>query len=223
MSVATSSVMGMRDLGLDAGGAGGGVPTGVLPTLAEVRVWTARLGGSGRALDDSSRIDLLRALEELKCAAEGAQAEVTADFDRSRRAHAARGGEPAERRSRGIGHQVAARPTRLTAPRAAAGGPGPFAAPPPARDPCAAAGRTDQRVAGRPDPARDLLPHPRPPTGRRQDGRPPPRRGRLDQRPGAASALSTTSSTGSSLRPSPSAGAARSPTATPACAPPPTR
>lgn len=107
LSVLTSSVFGMRDLGLDAGDAGGGVAAGALPSVAEVHAWTARLTGSGRALDDPTRIDMLRALEELKCAAEGAQAEVTADFDCSQRAQAARRGEPAERQGRGIGHQVA--------------------------------------------------------------------------------------------------------------------
>ena len=54
-----------------------------------------------------SCIDLIRALEELKCAAEGAQAEATAAFDRSQRAAAARRGVPQERQGRGIPEQVA--------------------------------------------------------------------------------------------------------------------
>ena len=58
-------------------------------------------------LDDTARIDLIRALEVLKCAAEGAQAAVTVDFDASQRAVAASRGEPRERQGRGIAHQVA--------------------------------------------------------------------------------------------------------------------
>jgi hypothetical protein len=46
-------------------------------------------------------------LEELECAAEGAQAELTADFDASQREQAARAGVPAERQGRGIAAQVA--------------------------------------------------------------------------------------------------------------------
>src|SRR3954469_21559487 len=118
MSVVTPSVVGMRDLGLDTGvGSATAAPAGVgklafaraiaLPRLDEVRVLTRRLAGSGQALDDAARIDMLRALEELKCAAEAAQAEVTADFDRSQRAAAAARGEPAERQGGGIAHQVA--------------------------------------------------------------------------------------------------------------------
>ncbi len=94
----------MRDLGLAAGASGA---TAVLPSVAEISAWTQQLGGRGHELDDAARIDMIRALEELKCAAEGAQAEVTADFDRSQRAAAARRGEPAERQGRGIAHQVA--------------------------------------------------------------------------------------------------------------------
>jgi 5-methylcytosine-specific restriction endonuclease McrA len=95
----------MRDLGPHAGG--GSSAGALLPALAEVRRWTKRLGGSGRGLDDTGRIDLIRALEELKCAAEGAQAELTADFDSSMRARAARAGEPPERQGRGIAAQIA--------------------------------------------------------------------------------------------------------------------
>jgi uncharacterized protein DUF222 len=107
VSVVASSVVGMRELDLEAIIASGGAAARALPPVAEVRAWTAQLAGSGRALEDPERIDLLRALEELKCAAEGAQAEVTADFDASQRAQAARRGEPVERQGRGIGHQVA--------------------------------------------------------------------------------------------------------------------
>ncbi|GAB6984823.1 HNH endonuclease [Nocardioides pyridinolyticus] len=50
--------------------------------LRQVGATTAHLAGLDAAgMSDSERIDLLRALEELKCAAEAAQAEVTAGLD----------------------------------------------------------------------------------------------------------------------------------------------
>jgi hypothetical protein len=61
----------------------------------------------GEGLDDAGRIDMLRRLEELKCAAEGAQAVVAADFDRSQRAAQAAAGVPAEQQGRGVAAQVA--------------------------------------------------------------------------------------------------------------------
>ena len=79
----------------------------MLPSAGEIGSWIRRLGRDLGALDDAAKIDLLRALEELKCAAEGAQAEVTAAFDHSQRAQAAQHGQPAERQGRGIAHQVA--------------------------------------------------------------------------------------------------------------------
>jgi hypothetical protein len=93
----------MRDLGQES--TGGAVA--VLPSLAQVREWTRRLGASPEGLGDAERIDLIRSLEELKCAAAGAQAEVAADLDASLRRRAARAGEPAERQGRGIAEQVA--------------------------------------------------------------------------------------------------------------------
>ena len=94
----------MRALGLDQGG---GVATTVLPSAAEIVAWTRRLAGSGCGLDDADRVDRIRALEALKCAAEGAQAELTAEFDLSQRAKAAQRGVPVERRGRGVAEQVA--------------------------------------------------------------------------------------------------------------------
>ncbi|MGH3346369.1 MAG: DUF222 domain-containing protein [Nocardioides sp.] len=64
------------------------------------------LAGGTDSLDDADRIDLIRALEILKCAAEGTQAVATADFDASQRAQAAARGVPRERQGRGIAHQV---------------------------------------------------------------------------------------------------------------------
>ncbi|WP_432478676.1 DUF222 domain-containing protein [Nocardioides sp. GXQ0305] len=74
---------------------------------ALVGEWTHRLSTSGLDLDDADRIDLIRALEELKCAAEGAQARATAAFARSQRARAAERGVPEAQQGRGIAEQVA--------------------------------------------------------------------------------------------------------------------
>ncbi len=97
----------MRDLGSPAGVGGSGADAAALPTLAEVQGWTGRLQGSGRGLDDTERIDLLRAFEALTCALQGAQAEVTADFVLSQREDAARRGVPTARRDRGVAAQIA--------------------------------------------------------------------------------------------------------------------
>ena len=96
----------MRELGI-IGTVGGGDTLVVPPSRDEIRGWTRRVQESGRGLDDPDRIDLIRALEELKCAVEGAQAEVTADFVLSQREAAARRGVPAARRDRGVAAQVA--------------------------------------------------------------------------------------------------------------------
>jgi hypothetical protein len=61
----------------------------------------------GPGADDVERIDLLRTLEELKCAAEGAQAVLASAFDRSQREAEADAGVPAERRGRAVAAQVA--------------------------------------------------------------------------------------------------------------------
>ncbi|HEX6151742.1 HNH endonuclease [Nocardioides sp.] len=79
----------------------------VAPTPAEVLAFAGSLAAGVEQLDDRARIDLLRALEVLKCAAEGTQVVVTADFDVSRRASAAARGVPEQRQGRGIAHQVA--------------------------------------------------------------------------------------------------------------------
>jgi hypothetical protein len=74
---------------------------------ARVASWVRQLGAGNGDLDDAARIDLLRALEELKCAAEAAQAVLSAEFDTSQRAEQARQGVPAERQGRGIAAQIA--------------------------------------------------------------------------------------------------------------------
>ena len=57
--------------------------------------------------DDGTRVDELRLLEQIKCAAEARQARITRAFDASQHRRAAEQGVPAERQSRGIAHQVA--------------------------------------------------------------------------------------------------------------------
>ena len=52
------------------------------PSVDQVHAMASALSRAGAGLDDAARIDMLRALEVLKCAASGAQAVLTADFDR---------------------------------------------------------------------------------------------------------------------------------------------
>ncbi len=72
-----------------------------------VRALTRALGrvelGVG---DDAARVDLLRAIEELKCAASGAQAALAVGLDESQRAAQAAVGEPRARQGRGVAAQV---------------------------------------------------------------------------------------------------------------------
>jgi hypothetical protein len=83
--------------------AGAGLPV----TAAEVAGWTAALLVVARDAMDGERIDLLRELEVLTCAAAGAQAVVSADFDASQRAEQAAAGVRVERQGRGVASQVA--------------------------------------------------------------------------------------------------------------------
>ena len=82
-------------------------PADSLPAPAVVEEWIGRLQGDGRHLDDAERIDLIRSLERLTCAAAGAQAVLTAELDSSQRVRAAAAGVPAARQGRGIAAQVA--------------------------------------------------------------------------------------------------------------------
>ena len=92
-------------------GAGATAPaaglSGVLPSHPEIAAFAACLGADAGELSDHDRVEVIRALEVLKCTAEGAQARVTAEFDASQRARAAAAGVPVERQARGIGAQVA--------------------------------------------------------------------------------------------------------------------
>jgi len=87
--------------------AGPGAPVSAPVSAAEVSGWTAALMGVAREATDGQRVDLLRALEELGCAAAGAQAVVAADFDASQRAVQAAAGVRTERLGRGVAAQVA--------------------------------------------------------------------------------------------------------------------
>ncbi|MDX6374996.1 MAG: hypothetical protein QOD98_3984 [Nocardioidaceae bacterium] len=80
---------------------------GAVPTVDEVRGAVGALSRIGEGHDDVERIDLISALEELKCSAEAAQAVLSAAFDRSQREAEARAGVPAERRGRAVAAQVA--------------------------------------------------------------------------------------------------------------------
>jgi hypothetical protein len=74
---------------------------------ARVRAMTDQLQAEVAGLTDAERVDLLRALEELTCAAAGTTAVVTADFDASQRADQRAQGVPAARQGRGVAAQVA--------------------------------------------------------------------------------------------------------------------
>jgi hypothetical protein len=92
----------------DSGGSTGSGGGSALPVDA-VRLagWSAALADIDRDATDAERIDQIRELEVLKCAAEAAQAVLAADFEASQRAHQAAAGVPAARQGRGIAEQVA--------------------------------------------------------------------------------------------------------------------
>lgn len=77
----------------------------------ELRGWRARLTGAlerpDTGLDDTERIDAIRALEELVCAATAAQAALSAELAESRRRVDADAGVPAARQGRGTAALVA--------------------------------------------------------------------------------------------------------------------
>jgi hypothetical protein len=72
-----------------------------------VQGWTAALASVQITNDDTGRIDEIRALEELVCAAQSRQARLSAAFDRSQRAIQAQRGTPAAQQGRGLAEQVA--------------------------------------------------------------------------------------------------------------------
>ena len=72
-----------------------------------VRAFTAALASGVGPSDDAGRVDLIRAIEELKCAGEGRQAFEAVELDASQRAEQAAAGERRERQGRGVAAQVA--------------------------------------------------------------------------------------------------------------------
>ncbi len=74
--------------------------------IDQLRGWVAGLRRL-RPVDDAERIELMRGLEELKCAAAGAQARIIADFDASQREAQAAAGTRARDVGTGIAAQVA--------------------------------------------------------------------------------------------------------------------
>lgn len=86
---------------------GGAVAAAERVDASRVRGWATALATPGRHLGDAERIELIRSLEELKCAAEAAQATVSVDFDASQRAEQAGRGVPADKRGRGVAEQIA--------------------------------------------------------------------------------------------------------------------
>jgi hypothetical protein len=73
----------------------------------QVRAWVTEIAQPHGQGDDRSRLDLIEALEELKCAAEGLQADPAMELDGSMRQRAADRGVPAARQGQGVGHEIA--------------------------------------------------------------------------------------------------------------------
>ena len=69
--------------------------------------WVSALVCAEVPADDAVKVDEIRELEILKCAAEPRQAKLAAALDSSQRARAASAGEPAARQGRGVAEQVA--------------------------------------------------------------------------------------------------------------------
>ncbi|MCD4534362.1 HNH endonuclease [Nocardioides sp. cx-169] len=72
----------------------------------QVRRWVAHLATLSRDLPDDHRIDLIGALEDLKCGAAGAQAVATVDLDASQRQAQEERGLPTARIGEGIASQI---------------------------------------------------------------------------------------------------------------------
>ena len=106
MSVGPASVVRTMELGMQDHSGGQSAGVGVLRT-EDVQALTARMSSVDRGLSNTERIDQVRVLEELACAARAAQAVLAVDFDASMRVKAAEAGVLAERQGRGIAAQVA--------------------------------------------------------------------------------------------------------------------
>jgi hypothetical protein len=94
--------LGMQDLSSSGAAAGGAV----LRT-EDIQALTRAMPRVDRELSNQERIDQIRAIEELVCAGQAAQARLSVDFDTSMREQAAAAGVPKERQGRGIAAQIA--------------------------------------------------------------------------------------------------------------------
>lgn len=104
MSVPTAIIERMFD---DAVGQSPGGATSSPSAAAVVTQWTSALQDGTRPVEDAGRIDLLRALEDLKNAAAAAQADAARDLDASQKALQAAAGDPVRQRGRGVAAQIA--------------------------------------------------------------------------------------------------------------------
>jgi hypothetical protein len=82
-------------------------PDSVVLDAAEVEGWVARLAVVSSPQDDGACLDLIGALERLKCAAEGLQADATVEVAASARERAAERVVPEARRSQGVAAEIA--------------------------------------------------------------------------------------------------------------------
>jgi hypothetical protein len=73
---------------------------------ATVSQWVTHLADVSRDLSDTERVDLIRALEDLKNVAAAAQATAAVDLDASQRAAQEQRGWPAARLGEGVASQV---------------------------------------------------------------------------------------------------------------------
>lgn len=76
-------------------------------TAADVHAWVEQLRTTSAPDDEAACVDVLRALEELTCAAAGLQADAAAVLDTKVREREAARGVPQARRGRGVAAQVA--------------------------------------------------------------------------------------------------------------------
>ena len=72
-----------------------------------VRAWVQHVAREAGPGDDKARLDLITALEELKCAAEGLQADLAVGVDTSMRQRAAERGVPTARQGQGVSSEIA--------------------------------------------------------------------------------------------------------------------
>ena len=94
------------ELGTQDLSSGTAADRGVL-RIEHIQALTRAMPHVDRELSNQERIDQVRAIEELVCAGQAAQARLSADFDASMREQAAERGVPKERQGRGIAAQIA--------------------------------------------------------------------------------------------------------------------